>query len=182
MLKRILKWAVSALVVLGAVGFVVFLYAIPPLTTIPVEDLVAGQKGLLPSLASIADPATRALAERGQYIVLTSDCVGCHQPPGPQNAVPSMYLAGGMRFMTHSHGTTVSRNLTPDRETGLAQRSDDDIKRALRGGVQPDGWIMSHEAMPWPLTANWSEEDRHAVVTYPAAHHARAPRHPAPRP
>jgi hypothetical protein len=182
MLKRVLKWTLIAVVVLAAAGFVTFLYVIPPLTLLPPEDFVKMQKDVLPSLAGITDPATRALAERGQYLVLTSDCAGCHLPPGPENAVPAMYLAGGMRFVTHSHGTTVSRNLTPDRDTGLGQRSDDDITRALRGGVQPDGWIMSHEAMPWPLTANWSDEDRHAVVTYlrhiAPVRHAVPPRGP----
>ena len=38
---------------------------------------------------------------------------------------------------------------------------------------------MSHEAMPWPLTTNWSEEDLHAVITYlrhiPPVRHAIPP-------
>ncbi len=166
MLKRLAKWTAVVLVVVAAAGFVGFLYVIPPLTSMSVEDLTGMQQALLPSLASIGDPAERARAERGRYIVLTSDCAGCHQPPGPENAVPAMYLAGGMRFVTESHGTAVSRNLTPDRQTGLGGRTDDEIARALRGGVQHDGWIMSHSSMPWPLTANWSEEDRRAVITY----------------
>jgi mono/diheme cytochrome c family protein len=166
MLKRILKWTALVLAVLAVAGFVAFLYLIPPLTMIPVQDLVASQTQWLPSLSSIADPATRTLAERGRQIVLASDCTGCHQPPGPENAVPSMYLSGGMRFVTHTHGTVVSRNLTPDPDTGLGRRDTDSILRAMRGGVRPDGWIMSHSSMPWSLTANWSEEDRMAVVTY----------------
>ena len=44
---------------------------------------------------------------------------GCHTTPGPQGPDPAMYLAGGMTFVTNTHGTVVSRNLTPDKETGL---------------------------------------------------------------
>jgi hypothetical protein len=180
MLKRVLKWTLIAVVVLAAAGFVTFLYVIPPLTLLPPEDFVKMQKDVLPSLAGITDPATRALAERGQYLVLTSDCAGCHLPPGPENAVPAMYLAGGMRFVTPSHGTVVSRNLTPDQDTGLGRHSDADITRALRGGVRPDGRVMPHSSMPWPLTANWTDEDLHAVVTY--LRHIPAVRHRIPDP
>ena len=45
------------------------------------------------------------------------------------------YLAGGaLKFQT-PHGTFISRNLTPDQETGIGRRTDDEVKRVLR----PDG-------------------------------------------
>src|SRR5205823_4522602 len=63
-------------------------------------------------------------------------------------------------------GTFVSRNLTPDRETGLAARTDDEVKRVLRSGTFPDGHVAPGTVMPWPTFSNWTEEDRHAVVIY----------------
>lgn len=180
MLKRILKWTMLVVVVLALAGFVAFLYFIPPFTVAPPDTFVKAQAGLIPPLADITDPATKILAERGRYIVLTSDCAGCHVPPGPENMVPEMYLSGGMRFETKSHGTVVSRNLTPDRETGIGGRTDAEIVRALRAGVRSNGWVMSHSAMPWPETSSWSDEDMHAVLAY--LRHLPPVRHAIPEP
>ena len=89
-----------------------------------------------------------------------------------------------MKFVTNTHGTTVSRNLTPDHETGIGSRTDAELMRALRGGVRggagPSGWSMSPTSMPWPTTANWSDEDLYAVITYlrhipPVRHHIPDP-------
>ncbi|MGE5200135.1 MAG: c-type cytochrome, partial [Rhodospirillaceae bacterium] len=74
----------------------------------------------------------------------------------------------------------VSRNLTPDKETGLANRTDEDIKRVLRSGVFPDGRPISHAAMPWPQFSNWSDEDLYAVVVY--LRHIKPVRHEIPPP
>jgi hypothetical protein len=77
-----------------------------------------------------------------------------------------MYLAGGMKLGVKDAGFAVSRNLTPDRETGLGDVSDDDVKRVLRSGVFRDGRQVNHRQMPWNAFSNWTEEDRHAVLTY----------------
>ena len=181
-MTRILKRVAIVVLVLALAGFVAFLYFIPPFTVAPPETFSQAQLDMLPKLDGIADPAVRTIAERGRYLVLTSDCAGCHGTPGPENAVPSMYLAGGMRFQTATHGETVSRNLTPH-PTGLGSRSDAEIMRALRGGMRggtPGGRAMSHTAMPWPVTAGWTEEDLYAVITYlrhipPVQHHIPEP-------
>lgn len=167
-MKRVLKWTLLVVLVLGLTGFVAFLHLIPPFTVAPPETFSNAQLDAMPALDGIADPAVRTVAERGRYLVLTSDCAGCHATPGPEHAGPPGYLAGGMRFQTVTHGETVSANLTPH-ETGLANRSDADIVRALRSGIRASAQgprSMSHTAMPWPITASWSAEDLHAVVTY----------------
>jgi hypothetical protein len=74
----------------------------------------------------------------------------------------------------------VSRNLTPDKETGLGARTDDDVKRVLRSGVYPDGRPIPHNAMPWAQFSNWSDEDLHAVVVY--LRHVKPIRHEIPPP
>jgi hypothetical protein len=179
-MKRILKWAVLVVVVLAACGFVAFLYLIPPLMSTAPEEFVKGEAAMTPPVDGIADPVVRAIAERGRYVLMTSDCTGCHVTPGPQGPQPDMYLAGGRKFVTATHGTVVSRNLTPDPETGLARRTDDDVKRVLRSGVYPDGRSISHTAMPWAQFSNWSDEDLHAVVVY--LRHIKPVRHEIPPP
>jgi hypothetical protein len=179
-MKRILKWAALVVVLLAACGFVAFLYFIPPLMSTAPEEFINGEASMAPPVDGIADPAVRALAERGRYVLLTTDCTGCHVTPGPQGPIPDMYLAGGRKFVTASRGTVVSRNLTPDKETGLASRTDEDVKRVLRSGVFPDGRTISHTAMPWAQFSNWSDEALHAVVVY--LRHIKPVRHQIPPP
>jgi hypothetical protein len=165
-MKRILKWAVAIVVVLAAAGFVAFLYFIPPFTSMAPEEFISQAASMPPPVADVSDPAERAIAERGRYLVMTSDCGGCHTTQGPQGPEAAYFLAGGMKFVTNTHGAVVSRNLTPDKETGLGGRSVEDVKRVLRSGVFPDGRSIPPQAMPWSFTSNWSDEDLYAVITY----------------
>jgi hypothetical protein len=175
---RILKWTVAVVIVLAAAGFVAFLYFIPPFDRMAPETFIQGADAMAPAVDGIADPATRAIAERGRYLVVSADCTGCHTTPGPEGPDPAYFLAGGMKFVTNSHGVVVSRNLTPDRETGIGGKSDADLKRVLRSGVYPDGKPLPHQSMPWAYTSNWSDEDLHAVITY--LRHIKPVRHQIP--
>jgi hypothetical protein len=177
-MKRIMKWVALVVVVLAVGAFVAFLYLVPPLMSMDPQEFINGEAAMAPSVDGIADPAVRALAERGRYVLLTTDCTGCHVTPGPQGPLPDMYLAGGRQFTTNAHGVVVSHNLTPDTETGLGTRTDDDVKRVLRSGVYPDGRPIPHNAMPWAQFSNWSDEDLHAVVVY--LRHIKPIRHEIP--
>lgn len=119
-----------------------------------------------PTLDHITDPAERALAERGKYLVTIGDCTGCHTPLGPEGPNWDEYLAGGNKFEFRGYGTFFTRNLTPDKETGLARRSDEEVKRVLRSGLLPEGRVVHSRDMPWADYSNWTEEDRHAVLVY----------------
>jgi hypothetical protein len=165
-MMRILKWAALAVVVIAFCGFLAFLYFIPPFFSTSPEQYVKDTAAPAMSLDGIKDPVQRAIAERGRYIVITSGCGDCHNTPGPQGPDPNMYLAGGAKLGFKGAGIAVSRNLTSDTETGLGKIKDDEIKRVLRNGVFHDGRMMHHRQMPWNAFANWTEEDRHAVVTY----------------
>jgi len=164
-MKRFLKWAFFIVLILAVAGFCAFLYFIPPFFIAPPETFSKAQNDAAPTVAGIKDPAERAIAEHGRYLVVTAGCIGCHQVPGPKGPQFDKYLAGGLKFLTHD-GTYVARNLTPDKETGLARRTDDEVKRVMRSGVFPDGHVTSYRVMPWGSYTNWTEEDRHAVVVY----------------
>src|SRR5439155_11128962 len=131
----------------------------------------------VPTVAAIGDPARRAIAERGRYLVVTGGCIGCHQTPGPRGPDFGKYLAGGLLFHTRD-GVYVSRNLTADGETGLARRTDDEVKGVLGSGVFPDGHAVSYRVMPWGGYTSWTDEDRHAVVVY--LRHVKGVRHETP--
>ena len=179
-MNRIIKWTLTVLAVAAAAGLCVFLYSIPPLLTTPPEEFGRQMRESAPPVTGIADPAERAIAARGRYIVQTTGCIGCHAMSGSQGPDLSKYLAGGAVKLETAHGTFVSRNLTPDKDTGLGRRSDEDVKRVLRSGVFADSHAVTYTAMPWASYSNWSEEDRYAVLVY--LRHLPPVRHATPEP
>jgi hypothetical protein len=166
MIRKILKWTALVVVVVATGGLLAFLYFIPPFFTTPPEDFSKAMREAAPPASDIADPRERAIAEHGREIVVRTGCIGCHAANGPNGPDYTRYLAGGGLRSETPNGTFVSRNLTPDPETGLARRSDDEVKRVLRSGVFPDGHVVPATTMPWANFSNWTEEDRHAVLVY----------------
>jgi hypothetical protein len=165
--RRAIKWTVGVVLMIAVVAFLLFLYFIPPFTLVSPQTLSQPETDAALKLDSITDPKTRALAERGKYIVMTVGCVGCHAPPGPTGPDFTRYMAGGMKTAAKGHGTFVSANLTADKQYGLGRRSDEDVLRVLRSGVSADGGRqLWYRDMPWAWFANWTEEDRRAVLTY----------------
>ena len=165
-MKRLLKWIAGGVLVIAIGGFLAFLYLIPPFFIASPETFSKPVADAPPPVTGIADPAERAIAERGRYIVMRTGCIGWHATNGPQGPDYSKYLAGGGLKIQTAHGTFISRNLTSDKDTGLARRSDDEVARVLRSGVFTDGHVAPITVMPWASYSNWTEEDRHAVLVY----------------
>ena len=165
-MKKILKRVGIILGLLLIIGFVGFLYFIPPFTLIPPDEFIKPTLAAGPSLDNITDPVERTLAQRGKYLVTSIDCSGCHTAQGDQGPNWDEYLAGGVKSGFRSRGTIISRNLTPDKETGLARRSDEQVKRVLRSGLLPEGRVAYFQDMPWPVISNLTEEDRYAILVY----------------
>lgn len=161
-MKRIVL-GTTLLVALAASGLLAFRYYRLLHDATPPEVFIRAEAA--PELTDISDPAERARAERGRYIVGISGCDGCHHTPGPQGPAPGMYMAGGGKFLL-ADTTVVASNLTSDAETGLGRLSDEDVLRVLRSGIARDGRAIPQRAMPWAVYSNWTEEDRRAVLTY----------------
>jgi mono/diheme cytochrome c family protein len=178
--KKLLIWTLGVLVVIAFVGFLVFLYVIPPFFLTAPEDFGKAVAAAAPTVDDIADPAERSIAARGRYIVMRTGCIGCHASNGPQGPDYSKYLAGGGLKVQAPTGTYISRNLTADKDTGLGRRTDDEVKRVLRSGTFTDGHVAPGTAMPWPAFSNWSEEDSHAVLVY--LRHIKPVHHEIPEP
>ena len=79
--RRVAKWTIGIVLALVVAGFLAFLYLIPPFDLVSPETLTAPETAAALKLDAIADPKTRALAERGKYIVMVTGCVDCHAPP-----------------------------------------------------------------------------------------------------
>jgi mono/diheme cytochrome c family protein len=79
--------------------------------------------------------------ERGQYLALAGDCIGCH------TAEDGADYAGGLGLAT-PYGTLYSTNITPDEETGIGSYSQDQFFRVLNEGIAADGHRL-YPAMPF---------------------------------
>ncbi|MBI3786622.1 MAG: c-type cytochrome, partial [Ignavibacteriales bacterium] len=113
--------------------------------------------------------------KRGEYLVEAIDCAGCHSTYTPEGAIiPEMKLAGGLTFDLYPFGKYVTRNLTSDKETGLGNWTDAEIKRALTQGINRDGRKFLPFPMPWTAFAQMKDEDLNAIIAYlrtvPAVH------------
>ncbi|HYH20874.1 MAG TPA: c-type cytochrome [Azospirillum sp.] len=119
------------------------------------------------------------LVARGEYLARIMDCQGCHTTGALAGKPdPAMHLAGStIGFGIPDVGVMYPPNLTPDRETGLGSWSDEDLVRAVRTGMRPDGRQLA-PVMPWPSYAALSDADAKALAAYlkslPAVRH-RAP-------
>jgi mono/diheme cytochrome c family protein len=119
----------------------------------------------LPDISATADPAVIA---RGEYLVYgPAHCVECHassfvefQKVVNGEKVP---LQGGTRFAAPPLGAIYSKNLTPDKETGIGRYSDGQIARMMRYNVRPNGRASVAPMMPFH---NMSDEDVTAIISF----------------
>jgi mono/diheme cytochrome c family protein len=86
----------------------------------------------------------KALVERGRYLFTVASCAFCHNPNG----------AGGQKISWRPLGTLWSRNLTSDVRTGIGAWTDEQIARAIRSGITPDGRTLHWQGMTWDHASN----------------------------
>jgi mono/diheme cytochrome c family protein len=106
-------------------------------------------------------PATLAqasLVERGAYLARAADCLVCHTTEGG-NA-----YAGGLGFKL-PFGTLYSTNITPDKETGIGNYSDQDFLNAVHRGTRRDGARL-YPAMPFASYTYMTDADALAIKAY----------------
>ncbi|MDI4232701.1 cytochrome c [Bradyrhizobium sp. Arg237L] len=96
--------------------------------------------------------------ERGEYLAKAADCMVCHTKPGEKE------YAGGLAFKL-PFGTLYSTNITPDKETGIGNYSDQDFLNAVQRGKRHDG-AMLYPAMPYASYTYMTDADVLAVKAY----------------
>jgi mono/diheme cytochrome c family protein len=150
-LKKILKWTAIVLLVLIA-GITV--------TVIARQNLKYDAP--YPDIKASTDSAVIA---RGKHLVFSSaHCINCHSKNNPDSLISlgqEVPLTGGVSFDLPV-GKIYSKNITPDKETGIGEFTDAEIARALRYGVHPDGTAV-YDFMPFH---NTSDEDLTAIISY----------------
>jgi mono/diheme cytochrome c family protein len=164
----------SPLVAMGA--FAVALVAVP----------LAAQQAANPYPPAKPQAAAPAgSAARGAQLVMLGGCHDCHTPKlpngepdmsrplsgHPENAPLAPEVMGGLStnmMLTAWRGpwgVTLTRNLTPDRETGIGAWTFEDFRKTLRTGVNPKGEVLL-PPMPIPGLQNLPDSDLRAIFAY----------------
>ncbi len=106
---------------------------------------------------------------RGKYLVDgVMGCFGCHtdQDWSKPGAPPLAGREGsGHVWSDQDLPWLVAPNITPDKETGAGNWSDDALARAIREGIGHDGRAL-FPMMPYPDYRQMSDEDLASVIAY----------------
>ena len=102
--------------------------------------------------------AQASAVERGAYLARAADCMVCHTTQGGKE------YAGGLGFKL-PFGTLYSTNITPDKETGIGNYSDQDFLNALHRGTRRDGARL-YPAMPYTSYTYITDADGLAIKAY----------------
>jgi mono/diheme cytochrome c family protein len=111
--------------------------------------------GLASSALAANDPD---LVARGEYLTRAGDCTACHTAIGGQP------FAGGVAI--HSpFGAIYTPNITPDKETGIGDWSEDDFYRAMHEGIGKHGEYL-YPAFPYQWFTKITRDDVKAIKAY----------------
>lgn len=115
--------------------------------------------------------ATPARLERGRYLATAvTGCVACHSERDPNTpGMPALAekLGAGTVFGEGADlpGRLIAPNLTPDKETGAGNWTDDMLARAIREGIGHDGRAL-FPLMPYMNYRELPDEDLASVIVY----------------
>ncbi|CAN5476990.1 hypothetical protein BH10BAC2_BH10BAC2_22630 [soil metagenome] len=119
-------------------------------------------------LTNVTFASSPSRLQRGAYLVNgVLRCFHCHaeadttKPGHP----PFADKLGSGRLLYKSDSTHLyAPNISPDKETGAGNWTDDMLVRALRDGIGNDGRALTY--MPWWVFRELSDEDLAAVIVY----------------
>jgi mono/diheme cytochrome c family protein len=103
---------------------------------------------------------------RGRYLVETiAGCGNCHTPHLPDGSLDATMALAGAFVIEEPVFKAYAKNITPDLETGIGSWSEDDIVKALREAVRPDGKILG-PPMSFHFYNKVSDSDAYAIAAY----------------
>ncbi|MFT4059824.1 MAG: c-type cytochrome [Legionella sp.] len=167
LLRKLIVAATMA--ILSMMGQFLQAETVPAQQTLPLID---GYYPAYPPTAS-AEGEQQELIKRGEYLAKMGDCISCHT--NVKAGTPA--YAGGLPIET-PFGTFYSPNVTPDKETGIGNWTEQDFIRALKDGRDPQGRNY-FPVFPYYYFSKITEEDGKALYAYfmslPAVHQENKP-------
>ena len=151
-------FAIAAIVVVSVAVAIWFIRGPDPLDfgegkKVPLADYHAANPTGVPASLTHAN-----LVERGAYLARAADCLVCH------TAERGKAYAGGLGFKL-PFGTLYSTNITPDKETGIGNYSDQDFLNAVQRGIRRDGARL-YPAMSYTSYTYMTDADALAIKAY----------------
>ena len=122
-----------------------------------------------PPLGTRPDPSDKFAY--GKYLVTAASCADCHTPMEKGEPLPGMDFAGSFE-MNLPGGTIRSANITPDKETGIGNWTEDMFVQRFKAyadsayvdPVVPHGEFQT--VMPWRMYAGMEEQDLRAIFAF----------------
>jgi mono/diheme cytochrome c family protein len=109
---------------------------------------------------------------KGKYLMTIAACSECHTPQDKGKPIEGKFMAGGFEFQFPNGAVVRSVNITPDKETGIGNWTEDafvqrfktyEAPEATAAQVDPDAF---NTVMPWAMYAGMTEEDLRALYKY----------------
>ena len=122
-------------------------------STVALTDYKEANPTGVPASLTSAD-----VVKRGEYLARAADCMACHTAPDGQD------YAGGLAIEL-PFGTIYTTNITPDKDTGIGDYSDQDFLNAIHRGIRKDGTRL-YPAMPYPSYTYMTDADALAIKAY----------------
>ena len=137
-------------------------------------ETAAAAAKLAPRIRPLTDRKFERTLERlarGRYLVNgIGECFACHGPSEPNRPgwppVRGKEGSGYADYASSGELRYVAANLTPDRETGAGNWTDDMLARAIREGVGHDGRLLDPTHMPYEFYSAMSDEDVASIIVY----------------
>ena len=108
----------------------------------------------------------------GKYLFNAAACAECHTKQDKGTPIAGMELAGGFEFPLFSGGVVRSANITPDKETGIGNWTEEAFLNRFK--PYADSTYKPHEIskgsfntiMPWTMYGKMKEDDLKAIFAY----------------
>jgi mono/diheme cytochrome c family protein len=159
--------AIAGLAVLGCGLAIAADSATSPATQTTVANTAPGglTGWVIPDPASPpADPTQAALIARGKYLTVAGDCLPCHSVQGR----PA--FSGGLAVASPV-GAVYSPNITPSKQYGIGNYTDQQFWNALHNGIAPGSSLLVfpkylYPSMPYDAYSKLSYQDVMAIKAY----------------
>ena len=104
--------------------------------------------------------STANIVKRGEYLARMGNCISCHT-----NVKENIEAFAGGPPIATPFGKFYGSNITPDKETGIGDWSEQDFIRAMREGLSPHGENY-FPVFPYLNFSLMSRDDLHALWEY----------------
>lgn len=117
-------------------------------------------------------PPRSDLLAYGAYMTNASACIECHSPVNKGQIITELAFSGGREFTLADGSVVRSANISPDRETGLGNWTEEQFisrfKMYADTGYHPS-YVKPGEfntIMPWLMYSKMNKEDLAAIYNY----------------